>query len=230
MKGMYSERNIKFMDSISRVTNSIANKNVLGRIEQMSRLYMNNVENVENYQKFIQSVWEEGNMGDEQAALMIKSLLESPVLSQRLMSPFFYYNPQTAEVMMMRPAAYIGQFIQNIRNLVGTNENRDNISVLKKIVMAFDQMNEEKWYIVNEQGKVINTFINQVYSIDINDKRNGYRNEMVLRNMTRRFNRGNLFTNIRTQQSFEQFQKKDSTTEKLKSKATGEEFGNNELL
>ena len=199
MKGMYSERNIKFMDSISRVTNSIANKNVLGRIEQMSRLYMNNVENVENYQKFIQSVWEEGNMGDEQAALMIKSLLESPVLSQRLMSPFFYYNPQTTEVMMMRPAAYIGQFIQNIRNLVGTNENRDNVSVLKKIVMAFDQMNEEKWYIVNEQGKVINTFINQVYSIDINDKRNGYRNEIVLRNMTRRFNRGNLFTNIRTQ-------------------------------
>jgi hypothetical protein len=27
---------------------------------------------------------------------MIKVLLESPVLSQRLMTPFFYYNPQTA--------------------------------------------------------------------------------------------------------------------------------------
>jgi hypothetical protein len=31
---------------------------------------------------------------------------------------------------------------------VGTDENRDNVSVLKTIVMAFDQMNEEKWTIV----------------------------------------------------------------------------------
>lgn len=49
MKGMYSEGNLKYMDSISRVTNSITNKSVLSRIEHMTKLYMHNVEGLENY-------------------------------------------------------------------------------------------------------------------------------------------------------------------------------------
>jgi hypothetical protein len=35
--------------------------------------------------------------------------------------------------------------------------------------MAFEQMNEEKWRIVDEQGKVINTFIGHVYNTDLHD-------------------------------------------------------------
>jgi hypothetical protein len=81
MKGMYAERNLNYMDSISRVTNSITNKNVLGRIEHMSKLYMHNVDAVENYQKFITDVWESGSTSDENAANMLKALLESPILS-----------------------------------------------------------------------------------------------------------------------------------------------------
>lgn len=81
MKGMYAEGNLKYMDSISRVTNSITNKSVLSRIEHMTKLYMHNVEGLENYQKFISSVWEEGSSSDESAAYMLKALLESPILS-----------------------------------------------------------------------------------------------------------------------------------------------------
>jgi hypothetical protein len=53
---------------------------------------------------------------------------------------------------------------------------------------------------------------------------------VILRNLTRRLNRGDLFSSIRIQQSFEQFQKGDSIAEKMKSNATGEEFGKNQLL
>ena len=42
-------------------------------------------------------------------------MLESPEISQKLMSVFFYYNPQTGETQMLRPQAYIGQFLDNIR-------------------------------------------------------------------------------------------------------------------
>ena len=82
------------------------------------------------------------------AQVTMKTMLESPEISQRLLSAFFYYNPLTGETQMMRPANLIGEFINKIQQAVG-NPDRDTIEVFKKILLNFQQLNLERSHIVN---------------------------------------------------------------------------------
>lgn len=45
------------------------------------------------YENFMKRVWESGKGNDDVSAATMKALLESPELSQKLLSAFFYYNP-----------------------------------------------------------------------------------------------------------------------------------------
>ena len=88
---------------------------ILKKLQSMKTIYAQNAEQVSAYNDFIASAWEIGR-GDEQLAqLALKSMLESPEISQRLLSAFFYYNPDTGETQMMRPASFIGNFIYRIQ-------------------------------------------------------------------------------------------------------------------
>lgn len=68
---------------------------------------------------------------------MLTTLLESPDLSQKLLSAFFYHDPGTGNTMMLRPASYIGQFIDNIRKMMA-DPDRDNHKSFRTIIEAFD--------------------------------------------------------------------------------------------
>lgn len=46
------------------------------------------------------------------------------------MSVFFYYNPQTGQVMSIMPPAYIGKFLDNIRAMMN-NPNRNDQEAFK---------------------------------------------------------------------------------------------------
>lgn len=70
--------------------------------------------------------------------------------------------------MMLRPASYIGQFLDNIRTMVSSPE-RDNEKAFKTIVEAFDQVNKERAHIVNNQGKVLADFSDKLtkFNVDV---------------------------------------------------------------
>lgn len=63
-------------------------------------------------------MWNSGNGNADQASKSIKVLLESPELSQKLLSAFYYRNPQNGKLMSTMPASYIEQFLDNIRKMV----------------------------------------------------------------------------------------------------------------
>ena len=52
---------------------------------------------------------------------------------------------------MLRPASYIGQFLDNIRAMM-SNPNRNDAKAFKTLIEAFDQLNKERSHIVNNQG------------------------------------------------------------------------------
>ena len=74
----------------------------------MNTLLQENSKHVTTYDEFISKIWEIGKGNDDLAQNALKGMLESPDVSQRLLSVFFYYNPQTGKTMMLRPATYIG--------------------------------------------------------------------------------------------------------------------------
>ena len=67
------------------------------------------------------------------AQQLLKQMLESPDISQKLLSVFFYYNPQTGETEMLRPASYIGQFLDNIRSMM-SNPDRNDAKAFKTLI------------------------------------------------------------------------------------------------
>ena len=137
---------------------SMYTKNVAGdlgkKITTMNDLYQRNAQQVEAYNEFLESIWTMGSTGPNAAQQILKLLLEDADNSQRLLSAFFYYNPQTGQTMMLRPSAYIEQFLDNIRKMM-SDPDRDDFEAFKKIFHAFDQLNQERSHIINNQGKVI---------------------------------------------------------------------------
>jgi hypothetical protein len=91
----------------------------------------------------------------------LKQLLESPTLSQRLLSAFFYYNPQTGETQLMRPVNAIGEFVKNIQDMVN-DPDRENLEAFQTLIEAFDQINKERGHIVNQQGETITDFADRI--------------------------------------------------------------------
>lgn len=59
----------------------------------MSKVYLTNSEQVGAYDNLIEKLWEMGKGNDDLSGQTMKAMLESPEMSQRLMSAFFYYDP-----------------------------------------------------------------------------------------------------------------------------------------
>jgi hypothetical protein len=62
-------------------------------LEKMRRLSSINEEQVKAYNDFLGEIWKTGQGHDDLAEHTMKILLESPELSQKLLSVFFYLNP-----------------------------------------------------------------------------------------------------------------------------------------
>jgi hypothetical protein len=131
----------------------------------MNELYQENANQVQTYDEFLSKTWDIGKAGDDVAQQLLKNMLESPEVSQKLLSVFFLYNPQTGETQMLRPLPYITQFLDNIRRAMADPERNDS-DVFKKLVMAFDQLNKERSNIINNQGKVIADFSEKLAKFD----------------------------------------------------------------
>ena len=129
-------------------------------------------------------------------------MLESPTLSQKLLSVFFYYNPQTGETQMLRPSAYIGQFLDNIRKMMA-DPNRDDSKAFKTLIEAFDQLNKERSHIINNQGEVIADFADKLANYDKEKDKLGAK-ENEIKDIIKTFNRGDLFSKETAQRSFKQ--------------------------
>ena len=99
----------------------------------MNQLYQENAKQVASYEEFIQKTWDIGQVGPDVAQQLLKQMLESPDISQKLLSVFFYYNPQTGETEMLRPASYIGQFLDNIRSMM-SNPDRNDAKAFKTLI------------------------------------------------------------------------------------------------
>lgn len=144
MKGR-AEQNLRYFDSL---WNKKAYGDLLPRIQKMGDLYHENAKHVGAYDEFLSKTWEMGKAGDDTAQQILKAMLESPEISQKLLSVFFYYNPQTGDTEMLRPQAYIGQFINNIREMM-SDPNRKDSEAFKNLIEAFDQLNQERSHIVS---------------------------------------------------------------------------------
>ena len=196
----------------------------------MNQLYQENAKQVGAFDEFLTSTWEIGKGGDDIAQQLLKQMLESPEVSQKLMSVFFYYNPQTGETEMLRPSTYIGQFLDNIREMMSDPE-RDDSEAFKTIIESFDQLNKERSHIINNQGKVIADFADKIAKFDQNSKDDKARNlaHYEVSSLIKTFNKGDLFSDATAKSSFEQMARGRSKTAYIKS-VTGGNLGNNKLL
>ena len=59
----------------------------------MDTIIQENSKQVAAYDEFITEAWKVGKGNDDLSAQAMRTMLESPELSQRLLSVFFYYNP-----------------------------------------------------------------------------------------------------------------------------------------
>ena len=124
----------------------------------------------------------------------------------------------------MRPSAYIGQFLDNIRQMMG-DPNRDDSKAFKTLIEAFDQLNKERSHIVNNQGEVIADFADKIAKWDKKADADKTQFEDI-RNTIETFNKGDLFSKATASGSFKQMAKGRAKTEDVES-VTGGDLGNN---
>ena len=126
----------------------------------------------------------------------------------------------------MRPQAYIGQFLNNIRSMMSDPDRRDS-EAFKTLIEAFDQLNQERTHIVNNQADVIANFAERIAKFDQNNKSFG--SELVIKGLIETFNKGDLFSRATGKSSFKQMAEGESKTRELES-VTGDKLGTNRLL
>ena len=204
---------------------------LLPRIERMNDFYQKNAKQVSSYDDFLTKTWEMGKAGADTAQQVMKAMLESPEISQKLLSVFFYYNPQTGNTEMLRPQAYIGQFIDNIRKMM-SDPNRDDSQAFKMLVEAFDQLNQERSNIVSNQAAVIGEFSEKIANFDKSraDKDDYYIVEEEVLEFIDKFNKGDLFSAASGKRSFTQLANTGDAITRNVEGVTGSTLGNNELL
>lgn len=102
---------------------------------------------------------------------------------------------------MLRPQSYIGQFLDNIREMVSAPE-RDDEEAFRTIIEAFDQLNKERSYIINKQGKVLGDFAERI--VKFNQKNNDVSTNGFgdIGDYIKKLNAGTLFTNADAMSSF----------------------------
>lgn len=224
MKGVQSEQNLKLAEQMSQeMGGNAAGKSILERLEYMNDLCKTNARQVDTYNNFIEKTWDIGSQSKDAAGRALQILLESPEMSEKLLSAFFYYDPMTGKTRTTRPTAYIGQFLDNIRKLM-SDENRDDIKSLKTIIEAFDQLNQERAHIVNQQGKAIQDVADSISKADTSKAEDLEK----MRKAVEDLNSGKTFLDT-VQSSFKQIARGDAKTQDLVS-VTGDTFGTNTLL
>ena len=90
------------------------------------------------FDKFLSGIAEMSKKNDENSERLLTMLLEDPDLSQKILSVFFYYNPQTQETQMLRPMQFIGQFIKNLQGLMSSSNSDSWGKRLELLVDALD--------------------------------------------------------------------------------------------
>ena len=157
MKGK-PDAGIKYAAAVLRsnktTVNGLTIEGLITKLNTMSDLLDVNVKQGLQYDDMIEKLWEMGKGNDDMSQQVMKAMLESPSMSQKLLSAFFYYDIQSGKTMMTRPSAYIGQFLDNIRNAVN-DPDRDNQKVFKTLIEAFEQTNKERQHIMNKQGEAL---------------------------------------------------------------------------
>lgn len=94
MKGSgKGEDNIAYFNRLQKVLGQAQYGDLLPRIQKMNELYQENSKQVESYDEFLTKTWDIGQGGDDIAQQLLKQMLESPEVSQKLLSVFFFYNP-----------------------------------------------------------------------------------------------------------------------------------------
>lgn len=187
-------------------------------------MYQTNSKQVAEYNTFLEYAWETGKGNPEVSKRSLRTMVESPELSQRLMSAFFYYDPQSGKVMTTRPQSYMNKFLNQIRDMV-LDEDMDEEEKFKTFIEAFDQLNKERSVIVNKQGDTIIQFTEQMSNLDM--KSENATQQMT--DMVKSLNNGTFFKNIDVKQSFNQIKKGDAITKDIDS-VTGSKLGTNKLL
>lgn len=200
---------------------------LLPKIQNMGKLYEANVTATAAYKDWMYDLWEKGKGSDEASMQMLKILLESSELSQKLLSAFFYFDPQTEETMLMRPPEFIGTFLDKIRKMI-QDPDRDNQEAFKTLIEAFDQLNEERTHIVNNQGKVLQDFATKIEQFKPGEE-NSLQVQQDVMDMIGKMNKGNLFDAVTGKSMFMQQAEGDAVTQDTDS-VTGSSFGSNELL
>jgi hypothetical protein len=132
------EKNLAYWQKYQRVIAKQGDASILDRLKNMERIYQLNSTQVGDYDKFIHDVWDLGKSGDATAQQVLKSLLESSSLSQKLLSAFFYFNPHNGKTMMLFPTDYIASVVKQIQEMM-LDPNRDDLQAFKTIVETFDQ-------------------------------------------------------------------------------------------
>ena len=132
-------------------------------------MYQINSKQVSEYNAFLEKAWEMGKGNPEVSKRSLRTMVESPELSQRLMSAFFYYDPQSGRVMTTRPQSFMNRFLNQIRDMV-LDEEMDETEKFKTFIEAFDQLNKERSVIINQQGKTIIQFTEKMSNLDMKSK------------------------------------------------------------
>ena len=230
MKGGLAEKNLARIDEgFQEEYKNAQSGAAFAKLKSMGRLYQKNQDQVSEYANFITKVWEKGRGNAASSQYMLKTLLESPELSQRLLSAFYYYNPDSGKVMMLRPPDYIGQFLDNIRDVVN-NQDISTEDAFKKIVKAFDRANVERGIIVKKQGDIILEAVNLISTYDKAISSEEDRKKMAEYTVALWRDDGEFFKNMApASTSFKMLAKGDAQSQNQQS-VVGGEFGDEEEL
>ena len=187
-------------------------------------MYQTNSKQVLEYNNFLEQAWDMGKGNPDVSKKSLRTMVESPELSQRLMSAFFYYDPQSGNVMTTRPQSFMNKFLNQIRDMV-LDEDMDEEEKFKTFIEAFDQLNKERSVIINKQGDTIIKFTEKMSNLDLKSK--DATQEMT--DMVKSLNNGTFFKDIDVKQSFNQIKKGSAITKDIES-VTGSKLGTNKLL
>ena len=110
MKGDVQDK-LAYMQKYQSMIAKSGEASILERLQKMEKYYQLNSQQVGDYEEFIQKLWDAGKSGDITAQEVMRYMLESSSISQKLLSAFFYFDPATGKTMMMFPQAHLGQFI-----------------------------------------------------------------------------------------------------------------------
>ena len=128
------------------------------KINRINEIFQENVDQALQYDEFIAEMWKLGSLSPNHAYNVINIIMESPELSQRLLSVFYLKDPFSGQIWRTVPTDRLSGFIENVRKIYEGNLPPDQ--KLREILMAFEQMNKERGdFLLNEQKQEIDNLV-----------------------------------------------------------------------